>query len=137
MIDLETRDRVYTWKEGEITLGGTGKGLDTPAIDARFDSSPAPTINTAGMSIVDFRREQAIEKKGSENAYWKYYYAKHTDKRHTADTQNFYAQLGYDNNIVLPDANGAAPRTGLTQGLFNAVDPNQAHTTNTTDNAGH
>jgi len=139
MIDLETRDRVYTWKEGEVAVGGTGKGLDTPSVDARFDSSPAPTINTAGMSIVEFRREKKLEEKGSENAFWKYYYGGHAEHRHAADINNFYTQLGYDQHVALPDANHAAPRTGLTPGLFDAVDPNEAHDTkeSAAEDSGH
>ena len=79
MIDLETRDRVYTWKEGEVAVGGTGSGLDTPSIDARFDSSPAPSFNTAGLSIVDFRRQQGLEDAGSELAFWTAHYHHHAE----------------------------------------------------------
>ncbi len=136
MIDLETRDRVYGWKEGEVTVGGTGKGLDTPPVDARFDSSPAPSFNTAGVGIVEYRRAQKFEEKGSEEAYWKYYYNKgHADHQHAADIHNFYAQLGYDHHVDLPDANHAVPRTGLTPGLFSAVDPNESHDSHNEDDA--
>jgi len=135
MIDLETRDRVYEWKEGEVQLGGTGKSLDTPPIDARFDSMPAPSVNTKGMSIVEFRREQGLEKAGSEQAFWSTHYHHHAEHRHSADINNYYAILGYDHYQDLPSANHAAPRTGLTPGLFDAVDPADAH--NAHDDSGH
>ncbi|MBO6513756.1 MAG: cytochrome C oxidase subunit IV family protein [Phycisphaerales bacterium] len=126
MIDLQTRDRVDPWKKGEITLGGTGKALDAVGIDEDFSISPAPKINTQGMSIVEFRRQEKLEEKGSEKAFWKYYYKKHTDHRHPADESNYFAKLGYDHHEALPDANNAVPRAGLTPGLFDAVDPAEA-----------
>ncbi|MGJ8637703.1 MAG: cytochrome C oxidase subunit IV family protein [Phycisphaerales bacterium] len=126
MIDLDTRDRVDPWKKGEIILGGSGKALDTQAVDERFSVRPAPHINTQGMSIVDFRRQQKIDEKGSEEAFWKYYYGGHADHRHPADTENFYATLGFDHHESLSDANHSIPRHGLTPGLFDAVDPAEA-----------
>lgn len=128
MIDLDTRDRVDPWKKGEITMGGTGKALDTPSIDPRFNSYVGNTINTQGMSIVEFRRQEGLEEKGSELAFWTYHYQHHAEHRHGADVNNFYAQLGYDHHPAeLPDANHAVPRYGLTAGLFSAVDPAEAH----------
>lgn len=124
MIDLESRDRVYTWKKGEVTLGGTGKMLDSPSRDPNFDSTVVEPINTNGMSIVEFRRQQGIEKKGSEKAFWEYYYGGHAGHRHSADINNFYATLGYAHAEELSSANHSIPRHGLTPGLFSAVDPN-------------
>ncbi len=137
MIDLETRDRIYTWKEGEVALGGTGKGLDTPSVDARFDSSPAPTFNTAGLGIVEFRRAQGLEEAGSELAFWTDHYHHHAEHQHAADINNFFTQLGYDHHLALPDANQAVPRIGLTAGLFSAVDPTETHNTHAADDAAH
>lgn len=127
MIDLDNRDRVEPWKTGEITMGGTGKALDSQAVDERFSVRPAPHINTQGMSIVEFRRKQKIEEKGSEEAFWKYYYGGHADHRHTADTNNYFAMLGYDHHTAVSTANQSIPRHGITPGLFHAVDPAEAH----------
>lgn len=140
MIDLQTRDRVEPWKKGEITLGGTGKALDAIGINEQFSVSPAPKINTQGMSIVEFRREQKLEEKGSEDAFWKYYYGGHAEHRHSADINNFYAKLGYDHDKAVSTANQSIPRHGITPGLFDAVDPaeaaHDAHSDNHTDD-GH
>jgi len=135
MIDLDTRDRVNTWKKGEVVMGGTGKGLDALPRDPRFDAYLGKVVNTSGMSIVEFRREKKFEEKGSEEAYWKYYYGGHADHQHAADIHNFYAQLGYDHHEDLPDANHAVPRSGLTPGLFSAVDPNESHDTHDENDA--
>lgn len=134
MIDLETRDRVYSWKEGETVIGGTGKGLNTPSINPAFDSTFAPNVNTAGMSIVEFRRKEGLEKAGSEEVFWSTHYHHYADKRHPADINNYYAKLGYDHKIELPDANHALPRTGLTPGLFSATDPSQTDHSESSDN---
>lgn len=137
MLDLDTRDRVYEWKIGEVAVGGTGKALDTPSVDTRFDSHPAPKINTQGISIVEFRREQGLEKAGSELAFWTEHYLHHAEHQHAADTNNFFAQLGYDHHVNLPDANHAVPRMGLTAGLFGAVDPADVHNSHDAENAAH
>lgn len=123
MIDLESRDQIYDWKKGEITLGGNGKGLDSPAVDPRFDANPSPKINTGGVGIVQFRREEAIAAAGSEKDFWKKHYSHYGEHRHSADTNDYYSLLGYSHHEALPSANHALPRTGLTPGLFNAVDP--------------
>jgi len=128
MIDLETRDRVTAWKEGEINAGGSGVALDTPAIDERFDARLSPRVSTGGLSLAEFRRQEAIEQKGSEEAFWKYYYSKPGEHhRHAADTQNYYEKLGFAHASDLPSADRSFPRSGLTEGLFDAVDP-RAHT---------
>lgn len=126
MIDLDTRDRVEPWRKAEASLGGTGKSLDSPPIDARFDANPSPSVSTGGLSIVEFRRQQKLEEKGSEEAFWSYYYKKHAEHQHSADINNYFAKLGYDHHVELPTANKAVPRHGLTAGLFAAVDPKEA-----------
>ncbi len=126
MIDLETRDRVETWRKAEASLGGTGKALDSPPVNPSFDADPSPEINTGGLSIVEFRRQQKLEEKGSEEAFWNYYYKKHGHNRHKADVNNFFATLGYDHHVELSTANKSVPRHGITPGLFSAVDPNEA-----------
>ncbi len=125
MLDLETRDAVEPWRKGEVVVGGTGTGLDSPSVNAGmpFDTTPSPLISTGGIGLVDYNRQQAIKKAGSEEAFWAYYYKKGADHQHAQDTSNYYAKLGYDQHINLPDANHAAPRTGLTPGLFDAIDP--------------
>ncbi len=123
MIDLDTRDRVDPWKKGEIILGGSGKALDTQAVDERFSVRPAPHINTQGMSIVEFRRQQGLEAAGSEKAFWSKPSPHHAEHRHSADINNYFAKLGYDHHNELSDANQSIPRRGITPGLFGAVDP--------------
>ena len=125
MIDLETRDRVTAWKEGEIEPGGEGTALDTPPADERFDARISPRINTGGLSLAEYRRQQKIEEYGSEKKYWKSYYKKHEAHRHDADTENFYEKLGFAHADKLPSADQSIPRHGLTPGLFAAAAPDQ------------
>ncbi len=127
MIDLDTRDRVDPWKKGEITVGGTGKALDAPSIDPRFNSYIGETINTGGLSIVEFRHQQGLEAAESEKKFWKKHYDHHAEHRHSADVNNYFAQLGYDHHEDLSTADRSVPRHGLTPGLFSAVDPAESH----------
>lgn len=127
MIDLESRDRVDPWKKGEIILGGSGKALDTPAVDERFSVRPSPHINTQGLSIVEFRRQEGLEAAASEAEFWETHYHHHAEHRHTADVNNYFAKLGYDHHESISDANHSIPRHGLTPGLFDAVDPAETH----------
>lgn len=137
MIDLQTRDRVYDWKKGEITLGGNGKGLDSPARDPNFASAVVDPINTGGMSIVEFRRQQGLEKKGSEKKFWDYYYKKgHAHHQHSADVNNYFHTLGYGHGEEVSTANRSIPRRGITPGLFGALDPNDHSGEHTDDHAG-
>lgn len=125
MIDLETRDRVTAWKQGEIESGGEGTALDTPAADARFDARISPRVNTGGLSLAEYRRQQKIEEYGSEKKYWKSYYEKHGAHRHDADTENYHEKLGFAHADELPSADQSIPRHGLTEGLFAAAAPDQ------------
>lgn len=127
MIDLETRDRVVAWKGEEVASGGTGVGLDTPAIDDTFSMRLSPHINTGGTSLVEFRRAQHLEAKGTEEAFWDEHYHHHPEHRHSLDEANYFEALGYGHHDELPDANRSWSRTGLTEGLFDAVDPNASH----------
>lgn len=140
MIDLENRDRVVEWKKAEATLGGTGKSLDAPAIDPEFDARISPRINTQGMSIVDFRREEALaamEAEGKTEAdFWAKHYHHHAEHRHPADTNNYFEQLGYDHHVELSTANRTVHRSGLTPGLFSAVDPRELHDDHAADGHG-
>ncbi len=140
MIDLENRDRVVEWKKAEATLGGTGTALDAPAIDPQFDARISPRINTQGQSIVEFRRQEAIaaiQAEGkTEKDFWKKYYAKHAHHRHPADEANYFEALGFDHASELPDANRTFTRTGLTPGLFSAVDPSELHDAHGSDDHG-
>ena len=136
MIDLETRDRVNPWKKGEITLGGTGKALDAPSIDPRFNSYVGNTINTGGLSIVEYSRQMGIEKKGSEEAFWTYLYNHHPHGRYPDDTNDYYTKLGFAHNGQLPTADKSIPRRGLTPGLFSAVDPAELHDDHGDDSHG-
>lgn len=127
MIDLESRDRVYTWKQGEVITGGTGSGLNALPRDPNFNAYLGKTINTQGMSIVEFRRQQGLEAAGSEKAFWSKHYHHHAEHRHSADINNYFAKLGYDHHNELSDANQSVPRRGITPGLFGAVDPADTH----------
>lgn len=127
MIDLETRDRVVAWKQGEAQYGGTGVGLDAPAIDEDFSMRFSPRVNTGGASLLEFRRQEQIDAKiaqgKTEADFWAYHYSHHPEARHPADEGNYFSQLGYDHGDELPDADESFPRHGLTAGLFDAVDP--------------
>jgi len=125
MIDLETRDRVTAWKQDEVQSGGTGTALDTPAIDERFDARLSPRVNTGGVSLAEFRRQQKIEEYGSEKAFWKSYYKKYPGHHHSADTKNYYETLGYAHADQLPSADRSFPRSGRTEGLFSPGAPSE------------
>ncbi len=135
MIDLETRDRVETWRKAEASLGGTGKALDSPPVNPSFDADPSPEINTGGLSIAEFRRQEALEAAGSEEKFWSDHYHHYPDYRHKADVNNYFALLGYDHHVELSTANKSVPRHGITPGLFSAVDPKEA--AHHDDHGGH
>lgn len=126
MIDLDTRDRVEPWKKAETSLGGTGKALDSPPVNPSFDADPSPAVNTGGLSIAEFRRQEALEAAGSEEKFWADHYHHHAEYRHKADVNNYFAKLGYDHHVELSTANKSVPRHGITPGLFSAVDPKEA-----------
>lgn len=142
MIDLNTRDAVEDFKSGELVVGGTGVGLDTPARDERFESRVSPYISTGGEDIVNFRREQAIAnyfatedgahyahdpayEGNPAKAFWHHYYSTHGEHphHHPGDTENYFASLGFDHSDARSTANKSVPRHGHTPGLFDEVEP--------------
>jgi len=134
MLDLSTRGWVTDYKFGEVTdsqgngPGGTGVGLGTGAVDPDFSARVSPRVETGGKNLVTFRREEAIAKFLEEHPgqvegdWWAHEYAlqKHPH-RHPADTENYFAQYGFDHSG--PDLS-SADRQIVRHGRTNALDLN-------------
>ncbi len=142
MIDIGTRGAVHDYRAPSAVAGGTGVGLDAPPRDEDFSIRLSPYIATGGMSIVDFRRQEAIDgffdtEKGKkyahkpayegnpEKAWWHAYYTKYSEYgyQHPFDTQNYFTSLGFAPDEGRSTANRSIPRHGLTAGLFDEVAP--------------
>lgn len=87
MADLGNRDLVTDFKNDYGVEGGTGEGLSNTIAgkDAAFALAVAPKVSTGGSSLVDYRRQQAIEnwppyKGEDDHRHPKYDYEAHPDK---------------------------------------------------------
>ncbi len=125
MLDLSTRGAVNEFKYGEIQSGGTGVALDAPARDARFDARVSPRVSTAGGNLINTAREKSINTflamnpEKTEKDWWAKMYAKQKHPHHHwADTENYFAQLGYDHSgPALSTSEKRVVRTGRTDAL--------------------
>jgi hypothetical protein len=107
--DLGNRDGIDEFKAGELMAGGNG----------------GTHVQTGGLNLVEFRREQGISDKGSESKFWAYYYDKQVKKgdhphRHEADVQNYFTTLGYNHEPEVSSPERTVAARGLTAGLFDA-----------------
>lgn len=131
MLDLSSRGAVNKFKFGEIQSGGTGVALDAPARDERFDARVSPRVQTGGNNLINTVRQNAINAylaehpDKTEKDWWAKMYAKQPHPHHhPADTENYFAQLGFDHSEpALSTSEKRVVRTGRTD----ALDLNPAH----------
>ncbi len=139
MIDLNTRDTIHAYKGVEKTVGGTGSGLNTPAVDERFNSRLSPHISTGNAGIVEYARLNGNANHKGLNAYrendsldeadfWTHFYGSHATHRDRLDEHNYFESLGYAHHLEgskHSTANLSVPRYGVTPGLFDDVAPQE------------
>jgi len=140
IIDLSTRGWVNDFKYGEVKDGGTGVALGAPPRSEFFDARVSPRVETAGEPLPKFRRleykaEWLAEHPGkTDKDFWAYYYGHVAHpERQPEDTENYFAQLGFDHHA---DQWSDANRSVLRRGRTDALDLNPGGAAHGDDHAG-
>lgn len=156
MIDLGSRNLVNKWEAGEITMGGTGYGLNSAPADPNFSVKLGPKVNTQGLPLIyqarltgalsgdphykgltAYREDPTMD----EAHFWQEFYGSHATHRDLLDEHDYFTQLGYAHHEEVSNAQMSRPRHGLTPGLFSDVGPaghaTDSHGASDTHDNGH
>lgn len=156
MIDLGSRRLVNDFGPGEISMGGTGYGLNDAPADAGFSIKFSPKVNTQGMPLIyqarlsgaysgdphykgllAYREDPSL----NEAHFWQQFYAGHATQRDLLDEHDYFTQLGFGHHEQPSSAQMSRARHGLTPGLFSDVVPagqgSDTHGAGNTNANGH